>query len=426
MWNSIGNKLSKWLLRKQTMHYRPQQSHYFRQLRDLPPLTWYWVEQMLATPEIRLGLRMRAAPVIGAEFAYKAGKQWVPGIQASSPEVSKWALRQMERLWRGDMIKLLESQTYGWSAGEVCYRMDRDFGTIEIEGLMIRHALDCLALERDGELAGVRFKNCPGVGQVDLPFPKSVWHVYDPVGESPYGYPVLRGAFSPWMDAYGNGGGHDVRRLFMHKDAYGGMRIGYPPDAMNVAGKGETPNANIAREIAEQRKSGGVITYPLIVKDGAKQWEIEEAQVASNPAHILQYPKDLKTEIFNGLDIPDDVLTSEEGGAWKGKQVPMQAFYCGLNLWANRLLRHWVEQVLLPTARYNFGKDVRLQVTIKPLDEQAMDKQTSGNVLAPSSLMPRPEQERQSPAMNPQRMSAGLESARALLEQARKARNDAA
>ena len=59
-----------------------------------------------------------------------------------------------------------------------------------------------------------------------------------------------------------NGGALDVRRLFMHKDAYGGTDMTYPEGTTYIPDKGEVPNRDVAREIAEQIVAGGVTARP--------------------------------------------------------------------------------------------------------------------------------------------------------------------
>ena len=240
-----------------------------------------------------------------------------------------------------------------------------------------------------GEVKGVRFKQQKG-GQVDLRFPKSFWFTHQPEAESPFGLSALKGAYSPWADKNLNGGALDVRRLFMHKDAYGGVDMTYPPGVTQIDSGDPVPNRDIAREITEQIKAGGVTTRPseYDATSGKPLWELTRATVPSNPIHILQYPKDLDIEMLRGLEIPDDILVSENGGAWQGKQVPMQAFFTAADIALASVIRMLTTQILEPLVELNFG-EVDFEIETKPLAEDMME-QMEGNEQQPQPVQPQP------------------------------------
>ena len=362
-----------------TASYKHFPYHMFTQVRDLPLFTYETIRQMLIDPTIRLGLAMRAAPLYQAEFAYKIGAsqgvtKWVPGVIADRPEVARFVYKQLGRIWSFDLDKILSAQIWGWSAGEVTYKLQD--GQVQIDRLLERAAIDVLALRRGGELAGTRVQRMgAGLGHVDLEFPKSWWHAYNAECDSPYGVSACKGAHSPWADKWLNGGALDVRRLFAHKDAYGGLDMGYPPGTTNIDGKGEVPNRDIVREMAEQAKAGHIITRPSKrYADGSEMWPIERATVPSNPTHIFDYPKQLDIEMLRGLEIPDDVLTSEGSGAWQGKQVPMQAFFTNADRWLSQVVAVVVTQLMEPFVLLNYGKAEAFEVQTKPLAQQAMEQ----------------------------------------------------
>lgn len=361
----------------ETASYKSIHNHFWgRYPRDLPPFTFLTIQTMLFDPTIKLGLAMRAAPIYGLEFARKEGKEWIPGIRATSTEVGEFVLKQLDRIWQNDLDAILTAQIWGWSAGEITLRA-KD-GKVEIDRLLPRHANDTRARVRGGELCGVRVLRCPEAkdGYVDLRWPKSWWHVYAPEYGRNYGDSALMGCYSPWYDKWMEGGGIEVRRLFMHKDAYAGADLTYPEGMQNIPGKGEIPNRDIARELVEQVLAGGVTARPAVFDEkGNELWKLTRAKVASNPAHILQYPKDLDVEILRGLECPDDVLSSGETGAWAGKRVPMSAFYSGLDRWAGAVIRDLDKCVIRPLVVLNFGGEADYSITHKPLAEQAMEQQ---------------------------------------------------
>ncbi len=370
------DKIRRFLLGKpKTAGYRSHQYHrYHTHIRELPLFTFDTIRDMLDDPTIRLGMAMRMAPLCQAEFGVKQGKEWTEGVQADRPDVAKFVHRQIKRLWKFELHKILSAQVWGWSAGEVTYQLDSD-NRVEVKGILHRFARDVIALHEDGEVKGARFLRAGKTGNVDLRFPAAFWHAYEPEAESAYGTSALKGAYSPWADKWLDGGALDVRRLFMFKDSYGGVDVAYPPGSTNIDGKGDIPNRDIMREIAEQITAGGVTSRPSEYNDTGKPlWELTRATVPANPQHILQFPKDLDVEMLRGLEIPDDVLTSEGSGAWQGKQVPMQAFYCNADRWLAQVVRTVVTQILEPLVMLNWGRAEEFEVNTKPLAEQAMEQ----------------------------------------------------
>lgn len=353
--------------------------------RDLPRFGFTTIQAMLWDPTIRLGLAMREAPLHGAEFAYQEGSDadgkpvWKPGVQARNPDVAAFVLRQLKRIWEYDLASLCRSQIWGWAAAEVLYKHNPETGFVEYDSLLERHAIDVRALEQGGQIVGVRFRRTSAMagGQVDLGFPKAVWIAFNAAYGSFYGLPVLRGPYSPWADKWFDKGALDVRRLFMVKDSYGGATFKYPPGTTDLESKGEVPNDDIAQEIVEQAAAGHVKVMPSTRgQDGHPLWEWEEPTVPNNPQHILQYPKDLDIEILRAMEIPDDILTSENTGAWEGKKVPQQAFYCGLDKWLGNIVSGVVKQVLERLVFLNWGHAEDFQVCTKPLALQVQEQTT--------------------------------------------------
>jgi 2'-5' RNA ligase len=363
--------------RAATRGYRPGPRFYwFQHPRDVPLFTFLMIYHMLRDETIRLGLRMRAAPLARVEFAYKKGNDWIPGVKAAKEEVADFVERQLARIWQRDIYRILEAQTWGWAAAEVLYRVNRRTRQYEFDRMNHIRAENALALESDGNMVGVEVSGVTHTtSKVRLQSPgKSLWHVYSPEPGSLYGYSVLFGAYDAWCDKCLNGGAKDVRRLFMHADAYGGKRIGYP-DGSTMIGEQRVPNRDIALEMVESYKSGEVMTYPMQYDEhGHELWKITDATVTSNPGHILQFPKDLDVAMLRGMEIPDDVLTAENSGSWEGKMVPMAAFYTALDRWAQLLVGDVVRCIIEPLVLWNYGP-VDFEVGIKPLDVQALEQQ---------------------------------------------------
>jgi len=374
--DNFGNPIAS--ERPVTLDYKPGIRHIWgRNPRDLPLFSFQTIQYMMIDQTIRLGLAMRMAPICSAEFAYREQGEWKSGVKADNPEVADFVERQLERIWRHDVAKILAAQVWGWSAGEVMYKVVGN--RIEFDTILERHSRDVRTVRWKGRVVGVEVLRLQeGKDKVRLGLPgKAFWHSFDTEAGKDYGRSVLIGPYSAWADKWLEGGALDVRRLYMHADAYAGRRIGYPPGTTEIPGEGDVPNRDVAREMAEQYKSGDVMVYPQVWdEDGKPLWDIQDAKVHSNPSHILQYPKDLDIEMLRGMEIPDEVVTSMGGGgAWQGKQVPMQAFYNGLNLWGNAVVKVVVTQILEPLVKWNFGEDEAFEANMKPLDIQAMESQ---------------------------------------------------
>jgi len=371
----IDKQLRGLLGHAETSGYKPVNFQYFLRPRDLPPFTFNVIEAMQFEPTIKLGLAARAAPLCTPEFAYKQGEKWIPGVQAENEVIAAFVERQLMKIWN-QIDVLLDAQKWGWAAAEVTYELTH-FGTVEIKDLHARHARDVRVIKHEGQPAGVRFLSIKDTdqGHVDSFFPDCIFHNHATGPGEDYGTSILIGAYSPWADKWLSGGALDVRRLFMHKDAYGGVDLAYPEGTMTI-GDRETPNRDVAREIVEQLQAGGVTTRPSRIDPatGKQVWELTRATVPANPAHILQYPKDLDGEMLRGLEVPDDVLSADNSGAWAGKQVPMAAFYCSLDRWLNSLVRDVVRQLLVRLVRMNFGTGRWFEVSTKPLAVQAMEQ----------------------------------------------------
>lgn len=395
------SNLKKWIGLKQqadgknytgsprTKGYDPINHRYWSQPRDLPPFSFATVYNMLVDPEVRLAVSTRSAPLFGAEFGYKENGEFVEGVQADRPEVAVYVERQLKKIWRNHLHEICAAQVWGWSAGEIVL----DLGSsklIEIDRIEARHAQDCRLILTDGKPCGVQFSRVQNEGKVDIGFPEAFFHSHNSDPGEIYGQSCLMGAYSPWADKWLDGGALDVRRLFMHKDAYGGASLGYPDGETYIDGMSQpVPNRDIARQIVEQIRAGNTIVRPSQRDaNGNELWPIERAQVASNPAHILQYPKDLDSEIRTGIGIPDGVLNDDGGGSYAGKRIPMAAFYASLDIWLVQILNDLTEQIFKPLVMSNFGKAIDFQIDFKPLAEQAMEQQSNSGAGDPGGGMP--------------------------------------
>lgn len=376
-----------------TAGYEPIPYHWLSRHRDLPLFTFATIRGMLLDPEVRLNLSTRAAPIMGAKFGYReTGGQWVEGLKCDDMAVGQWLYAQLQRIWRLFLPSIIRAQVWGWSGGEVTLKYDTKSGMIGINKLEPRFAGDVKLLKLKNDRWGVEVSRVNKLGKVNLPFPYCWFHAYNAEDGEDYGLSALYGAYSPWADKWFPGGAIDVRRLFMHKDAYGGVDLGYPEGSTFVDGQANpVPNADLARQIVEQLHSGGVTTRPSDRDDkGNEKWPLTRASVTANPTHILQYPKDLDREIKHGMEIADDVTDSDQG-AWAGKRVSQASFYASLDSWMTQILCDLTEQLFEPLIVLNKGKAIDFQIQHKPLAEQAMEQQANAGPGGPQNQQQRPQ-----------------------------------
>lgn len=357
---------------------------FFQRIRDLPPFSFRMIRDMLADPEIKLALAARSAPLQSVEWAYQDGvdannqPKYVPGIQARKPEVASFILRQLKRIWAHHFKSIAASQVWGWSAGEVTYRLTQN-KMVEIDRLLPRHAMDCKLRARGGVPCGINVDRVKGIGKVELDFPRAYFISHNVEEGQHYGISALLEAYSPWFDKWAEGGALGVRRLFMHKDAYGGMDMKYPFGATPVDGYDEpVPNRHIAEQIVSTLRAGGVTQMPSDKDpDGNAMWELTRATVPANPQHILQFPKDLDSEIDAGIGVPDDIIHNEGSGAWAGNRVRLAAFYAGLDIWQGEVVDCIDENQMQWLIMLNFGRAEDYQISWKPFALQAMEQQSN-------------------------------------------------
>ncbi len=379
--------------RPQTSGYQTFNHLYFQQPRDLPLFSFMSIYAMLIDPQVRLALLIRSAPLFGVEWAFKKtdptspkGFKWMPGIQSERPEVAVFIQRQLERIWNNHLHEIVEAQKWGWMGGEVCLKLGRS-RLVEFKRLEVRRAEDLRLLKTRGIPSGIEVRRVKDLGNVNLAFPEAFFHSHDRQPGEDYGQSAMLGAYSPWCDKWLDGAALDVRRLFMHKDAYGGADLGYPDGETYIHGFDQpVPNRDVARQIVEQIRAGNTIVRPSARDaNGNEQWPLERATVAANPAHILQYPKDLDSEITSGIGIPNQVL--DNAGSQAGARVPMAAFYASLDSWVTQIVSDLKEQVFEHLVLLNWGRPIDFEITHKPLAEQAMEQQSNsgGQPVQPGS-----------------------------------------
>lgn len=374
--------------------------------RKLPPLTYWYIEQMLTDPQVRLSLMTRKAPLRKATIV----------IRAANPNVREYVVQTFQRIWRNGLRKILRGFEYGYSAAEILWRIENR--TICYTGLKDFHAADARPLTWEGKLAGIRLRNTQSSytnifsgstsnedganpnhrprlpvragGSIDLLGARALWYTHDAAYGNWFGQSVLYSAQRPFDEKCSNDAAQDSRRTWYHKYAFQGPIIGYPVrDYAYKTGEGaETVQLiaarDLARQIGEEARNGGVITKPNTVNPTTNQpdWTFDWPQAAA-PNHDLRgYIEDLDKEITRGIGVPDEVLQSDGTGALAGRRVPERSFYATCEDDLFELIETIKQQVLEPGVAMNFGNsgDTTFEVISAQLEptEQSPDDTQGG------------------------------------------------
>lgn len=351
-------------------------------LRSVPPFSLHTVQSMLTDAHIVFGLWIIKGPILSNSRFY---------IDCQNPEVKEFLVKNITRFWRNGATAALKAVEWGYSVGEVMYRVREK--KIHFDYLRDVHSLDCRALVQYGKVVGstvrnIRLGNQQHKGKVALTGPHCLWHTQQRHSHPVYGLSRLYGAYFPWIEGWGDGGYRDARRLYFHKYAFDGGTMYHPPGFSKL----DTPdgsgiammrsNKDIAREMLEKKKTGATLTLPNVMIDGQRGWEYEPGSVTAPPSNLFDYGEDLKLEKWEGMGIPPEVAQSEGTGAYAGRRIPQVAFYAILQEIMYNLIRDFDTQVLRPLVRFNFGRR-RTEYEIQPfgllLPSQGQEKRSMTN-----------------------------------------------
>jgi hypothetical protein len=118
------------------------------------------------------------------------------------------------------------------------------------------------------------------------------------------------------------------------------------------------------------KQTGGFLILPNRKDGDSKEyaWNYEPPTSNVTPQGLMEYPKDLRMEIFEGMGIPPEVIESQGSsgfGSATGRKVPYMAFIASLYPLVSSLLGDFQSQVLDNLLLLNFRK--RVEYTIEPI-----------------------------------------------------------
>lgn len=316
-----------------------------------PPWSYWYADLMLLDPQVWFGLMIGNGPLMSARVE----------VKCKSAEIKQFIEEQWKRIWSKSATQILRTKQYGFLAFEVvCKEVD---GRIEFDYLRDFHPVDVGQLRdrKTGFRTGIRVRQIVrmgGNGTLDLMGPKGLWLTYGQEFSRSWGRALLERCYQPWYDKNSDNGALDLRRLHGFKDAWMGDMVKYPFRIFDVPGVGKVHGRDLAREIAENRASGGVVMLPSTVdKDGNPEWDYTPPATTGGATAIPDWIHDLDWDILDGLLVPKEVVEAGgTGGGWSGRSVPWVGFLAVRDQEFAEYVRAIKKQHLDPLALANFGK----------------------------------------------------------------------
>lgn len=399
--------LSEVLQDELTVGYRPQTPTEAMWLANqvMPQLTIRRdIEFMLIHPIVSIAMEYYKSGISGAEF-WGGPDHQNPDNERGKPispdqRVSEFVLAHCERFWQRGVPLIQEGgYSYGWGSGEYIYK--------DVKGMLVWshmkdfHPNDAHILTLDYQPVGVRVKNIKGKSYVDLHLgsesipAKACWYPHRPRFNQFYGRSQLLGAWYPWRRLAWRDGTEQVIDAAVYRAGYCGPIVGHPQEDMPTSQQGvpatRVDGAGIARRSArdvamqmiEYAKAGAGFTKPTAKypqsQGGGDKWTIEFPEHVMDVGPLINEAKYLEDQIMLGIGVPPELVkASDTGSGYSGRSIPREAFLDGQQKVADAMLQMFVEQVLKPLVRWNFG-DVPFEVSCKSLlKSQSEDKQGEG------------------------------------------------
>lgn len=362
--------------------------------------SWYDIPKMRKDPQVRICLRVIRGPLDSVKFK----------IKAKNPAVTETVVKTLKKFWQNDLGKAIKMVEWGAACAAVNYNYDQETGQVEYVDLQEFSILDARPLQINGDMVGLSVTglsiDLSGMMQgtnVANPMnpqrlfsPRYIWFSNEPEFGSFYGRSRYEGAWAPWMEKRGKKGAIDTRRLWYFKNAFQGGMMWVPPGSMETE-TGVVSNLDYAREVLEKMETGGLMVVPGQMDDkGNRYWEHKAGTINGDGEQFLAYPKDLDAEITKGMEIPPEVIESQEGAGGLGHKptVPWIVFLTGEDGIAKSILAAFVKHVLKPVVKFNHGDDEDFEVeavSLLPKDEPQQPGQ--GQPGQPGQEPPQPGQQ---------------------------------
>lgn len=349
-----------------TAAYKPSiWSYARRQLRDQGKIfSVYDVEEMRWDPRCRFGMAVLQAPIAGVKWKITVdGTSWQsdnpdPESITQTPESLQFIHKMWKRLWTHDLHKVLSHLEYGAAGGEIVYRFSQEDQRWEFDCLQDIHVMDIIPLTSQRKLCALDIKNIAGSqGLVRLPTPRWYWCNHRARWGSVYGGSRYIAAWERYQEKTAQKGAVDSRRTFYFKHAFTGPMMRYPNGSVEDSPGHFRTNQELAREICEKYEAGGTVQLPNSTDEqGNYLWTWEHPKVGESVKDMRDYIKDLDSEMFEGMEIPQEVIkAADTGSGWSGRSIPLLVFLASLDPIVAHDFQCMDRQMLWHLMRVNYG-----------------------------------------------------------------------
>ncbi len=372
----------------------------FGGMDGMPMINWRAnIELMLMHPVVKQALRYFKAGIAGAEF-WGGPNPDNPDDEQGLPicedqQIGRFVKEQAEKFWDKGVPHVQDGYEYGWIGGEHVYTND---GVMKWDSVKTFAPQDTFLLTRDNVAVGIRVNNVDEATRpVDLWLAgksvpaKGMWYAHNPRYNSFYGQSQLMGSWRPWRRAAWKDGAETVLDLACYRWGIGPIIGRYPDEDLQGPnpGPGNTTAdsqgnqrrfaRDIMRQIVEQSKSGSAIGLPSTRdKDGNYKWDIDAPTATiTGLNNLIEYIIHLYDQIYIGIGVPPELIqAAETGSGYSGRRIPRDAFLSQQQQLADAILQMFIDQVLRPLVRWNFGDGIKFNLMVKSLIK-TQDKETN-------------------------------------------------
>lgn len=390
-----------------TAGYRPSVPLTYLTSSDWAPQIYLLrdIELMIVHPIVRTALEYFKSGVAGAEFWGGPSPTGDPnGLPISEdPDVANFVQEQCSRFWDRGVPLLQNGYAYGWIGCENSYAEENN--VLSWKCLKDFSPRDAYLLTQDKRWVGVRVKNVlsrgeetpkKGGGQTDLwtgslDVPaKGLWYAHHPRFSSFYGQSQLLGAWRPWRRLAWKDAAETIIDTGVYRYAFAGPYVEYPEEDLQVATGAQPGNPpgttldaqgfprrwsrDLARQLAEWIKAGAGVGIPSTKyppeMGGGPKWKVELPDHVIDVDPLINYAKYLQDQIAYGVGVSPELLAAAEtGSGYSGRGIVLDAFLYQQQRIADSLLHLFIDQVLIPLVRWNFGTSVQWRCEVKNLLE---------------------------------------------------------
>ncbi len=120
--------------------------------------------------------------------------------------------------------------------------------------------------------------------------------------------------------------------------------------------------------------------YPPDMGGGLK-WDLDSLKVEIDIPGLIEALQHLWNQIYYGVGVPPEMITASEGGGsgYSGRKIPREGFLMVQQEIADAMLHLFIDQILRPLVRWNFGPMAKFSVKVKNLLKQERQAQTGAD-----------------------------------------------